>query len=174
MMDKTKLMRERRELLDRIEQEFAIAQMREPEGEDEPPILSVIFDGLGMEHEEAYGEFYFLNIPDEDTKVQHFAAAITIADEIEEERLGELFRAMSYVNFAVPCGAYSIDGDHRFLSYRLTVPLPIEMEGEDLYNEVNIVMANAVAVTDMHMDLLLKVLSGEEDANSIKEALNGR
>lgn len=175
IMNKDTILKERRSILDRImtdmQEDLTPALMREPEGENDPPILSVVFEGIGMEHEEAFGEFYFLPLPDEKPLVQYFAAIITIADELEDEHLSELFEAMSYINFTIPCGSYSIDSEKRFLAYRLTVPLPMDMDSEALYNELNVVIGNAVAVADIHADILLKVLSGEMSVEEVKKLL---
>ncbi|MCR4589916.1 MAG: hypothetical protein K5668_03785 [Lachnospiraceae bacterium] len=37
--------------------------------------------------------------------------------------------------------------------------------------ELNIVMGNTVSIADMHMDLLLKVMSGEIGVEDVKNAL---
>ncbi|MBO6241250.1 MAG: hypothetical protein J6O61_10555 [Butyrivibrio sp.] len=174
-MNKKKIMKERHELLTRIQGEmqenYTAALIREPENENDPPILSIVFDGLGMEHDDAFGEFYFLPLPDGEARAQHFSAVITIADDIKEDHLSELFEAMSYINFALPCGAYSIDSQKRFMAFRMTAPLPIDIDPEELYKEVNIVIGNAVAITDVHMDILLKVMAGEMTVEDVKKAL---
>ena len=58
-MNKKKIMKERHELLTRIQGEmqenYTAALIREPENENDPPILSIVFDGLGMEHDDAFG-----------------------------------------------------------------------------------------------------------------------
>ena len=166
---------ERRAILDRIvgdlQENLIAAMIREPESDEETPIISVIFDGLGMEHDEVFGEFYFLPFPDEDVDFQHFSAVITIADEIKEEHLSELFEAMSYINFVLPGGSFCIDSEKQFLAFRLNVPLPADMDNEELYHEINIVMGNAVALTDIYMDQLLKIMDGEKSVEELKKEL---
>ena len=46
--------------------------------------------------------------------------------------------------------------------YRLTVPLPAGLGKDQLYDEMNIVLTNALVSADMYMDLLLKVNEGED------------
>ena len=133
----------------------------------------MVFDEIGLDEEGAAGEFYFLPLPetDDEVEVQHFAAAITVLDDIDEKYLPALFEAMSYINFALPCGAYSIDKDKSFCAFRMTVPLKIDMPGDELYDEMNIVMGNAVTIVDVHMDILRKVGAGEMTAAEVKELL---
>ncbi|WP_029322113.1 hypothetical protein [Butyrivibrio sp. AE3004] len=175
-MDIEKIMNERHELLlrmrDELQSQFIAAEIREPEQENMPAILSVLFDELGFDDDEAFGEFFFYNIPSEDADIQHFAAVITIADDIPSDHLPELFEAMSYINRELPCGSYSIDSDKKFLTFRLTVPLSLNMTGDELYEEMDIVIGNAMALVDTHMDILLKILSGEKDIDYVKESLN--
>ena len=92
--------------------------------------------------------------------------------DVESEHFPELFEAMSYINAAIPCGAYRLDMDKKFLSFHLAVPLSIDMDKEALYEEMNIVMSNAISICDVHMDLILKVMDGTETIEFVKDALN--
>ena len=62
--------------------------------------------------------------------------------------------------------------DKRFLTFHLGVPLDMNLGKEELYEEMNIVMSNAVAICDTHMDLVLKVLDGEETIEYVKDVIN--
>ena len=137
-----------------------------------PEILSVMYDALGLEGDQVFGEFYFLEIPDDEAQIQHFCATLTLAEDVESEHFPELFEAMSYLNAAIPCGAYRLDMDKRFLTFHLGVPLDMNLGKEELYEEMNIVMSNAVAICDTHMDLVLKVLDGEETIEYVKDVIN--
>ncbi len=175
-MDKKKILDTRRELLERASDElneaYIAADIREPQTEGDAGILSVIFDEIGMRGEEAFGEFLFLPIADGiEPNVQHFVAVITIADDLETEHLPELFEAMSYINAQLVCGSYSIDMDKKFLSFKMTVPLPINMPEEELYEEINIVISNAMTLVDLHIDLLTDLIDGDTDLDYIKEVL---
>lgn len=167
---------ERHELLERMEddlqKDLIAAKLSTSEEENAPEILSVMYDALGLEEEPVFGEFYFLDIPSEDAEVQHFCATLTLADDVESEHFPELFEAMSYINAAIPCGAYRLDMDKKFLSFHLAVPLSIDMDKEALYEEMNIVMSNAISICDVHMDLILKVMDGTETIEFVKDALN--
>ncbi len=161
-MDIEKTMRERHELLealrDSLQEELVACEIRNPENENEPEILNVIFDELGQDSEEgALGEFFFLPPDSEEDTVQHFSAVLTITDNITKAKLPELYEAMSHINFRIPCGSFCIDEDAEFLLYRLTTPLPADMQKDALYDQMNITMTNALVAADMYMDILLKI-----------------
>ena len=167
---------ERHELLesmeDDLQKDLIAAKLNTPEEENGHEILSVMYDALGMEEDPVFGEFYFLDIPDEEAEVQHFCATLTLADDVESEHLPELFEAMSYINAALPCGSYRVDMDKKFLSFHLAVPLSIDMDKEALYEEMHIVLANAISICDVYMDLILKIMAGTETLDYVKEVLN--
>ncbi len=176
LMNISNLLEERRRILERIQGEFQEAlepaMIREPESDSEPVILSILFDDLGTPDGEALGEFYFLHPASDEDEIQHLCGTITIAEKVESDHFPELFEAMSYINAAIPCGAWRLDMDRKFLSFHLAAPVSINMTGEELYEEMNIVMTNAYAVAGAHADLLIKILDGEKDIEFVKEALN--
>ncbi len=177
-MNKKQIIAKRLELLERasdeLNQAYIAADIREPEREGDSGILSVVFDEIGMNGEEAFGEFFFLPLTGEgdiEQKVQHFIAVITIADDLETEHLPELYEAMSYINAQLIAGSYSIDLEKRFLAYKMTVPLPMNMPEEELYKEINIIISNSMTFVDLHIDLLTDLIDGDTDLDHIKEVL---
>ncbi len=173
--------KKRHELLERVSKDLnadlIAAAIREPDPEKgTDAILNVMFDEIGMDGNEALGEFFFLPLRDTgelnlEPKVQHFMAVITIAEELESDHFPELYEAMSYINSIIPCGAYYIDMDKKFLSYKMTVPLPIELSEEEVYKEIHIITATALSMVDLHIDLLLDLMDGETTLDYIKEVL---
>ena len=166
-MDIEKVLAERHELLERLrdslQKELLIAELEEAENESSPEVLRVVFDEIGQDNEEGgLGEFFFVPPLSEDDTVQLFSAVITIADEIDAERLSELYRIMSFINFRIPCGSFCIDEEGEYMLYRLTTPLPVNLEKDKLYDEMNIILTNAFVSADMYMDLLLRANDGED------------
>ncbi len=166
-MDIEKVLAERHELLERLrdslQEELLVAELEEAENENSPEVLRVVFDEIGQDNEEgALGEFFFMPPLSEEDTVQLFSAVITIGDSVDKERLPELFKIMSFINFRIPCGGFCIDEEGEFMLYRLTVPLPAGLGKDQLYDEMNIVLTNALVSADMYMDLLLKVNEGED------------
>ena len=175
-MNIEELMNKRHNVLEKIggemQEHLIAAQLAAPEEQDAPEGLNVVLDGIGFGGEEAIGEFCFLPVSSEEAEVQYFTAVITIADELDTERIGELFEAMSYINFKVPAGSYSIDKDRSFLVYKLTTPLSIGLSEDALYEQVNISMGTATAMADLYMDLLLRILENEITLQDVITALN--
>jgi len=176
-VDINKMTEERHELLtrmrDSLQEELIACDIRQPENEGEPEILMAVIDGIGEsgEMEGTIGEFYFIPPSSKEDTVQHFCATLTIADELKEEFLPPLFEAMSYVNFNIPCGSFSVDKDRSMLSFRLVTPLSAGLSGEDLLLQMNISMANAFASADLYADELIKVSGGEKTVEDIRGIL---
>ena len=173
-MDKKQIMNERHAALEAVEgslqEELIAARLDTPEDGDGTEVLTVIFAELGLDGDGAVGELFFLPVASDEDEVQHFATIINLADEIDKEQLPALYEAISYLNFRLPCGCYVLDADAGILAYKLTVPLPIDLAGEELIRAINICSGNAVAAADQHMDLLLRMLDGEATIDDVKAA----
>ena len=167
--------KERRELLERMKEslqdDLIACEVAESEQEGMPPVLNVILDTLAKDDAEegAIGEFYFDPIASEEDEIQHFSSVITLMDDLPKGHLPELFEAITYMNFVLPCGRYCIDKDCTFLAYRLTVPFSIELSGDALFEQMNICMANAVAAADIYMEPLVQLAAGEVTLDEAKE-----
>lgn len=172
-MDLGKIKEERHELLTRMrdsfQEELIACEIREPENENEPEILTVVLDGIGEtgDMEGGIGEFFFVPPSSENDTVQHFCAVLSLLDDPDREYLPQLFEAMSYINFKLPCGSYSVDRDASLLCYRLTSPIPIGLSGEGLFEQMNATMANALTVADLYADMLIKIAGGEKELQDV-------
>lgn len=167
---------ERHEILERIKdemtEEFFAAHLSAPDDENDVEVLRVLFEDMGFDNEDgAIGEFLFAPFKSEEDEVQYFISAVTVADDLNPKQLPLLYKAMSILNFYMPCGSFSIDSTEKILAFKLATPLPIELAGDGLYDQVNICMGNAVAVTDQFCDLLLRIDAGELDIDGMKEEL---
>ncbi len=175
-MDKERIIKARHDVMMQVEAEFQeelIPALITEVGENkETDVLRVIFDEMGFDNEDgATGEFFFAPLGSEEDTVAHFVSSITIADDISGDHLGELYAAMAGLNCYLPCGSFGVTRGGSILLYKLVIPLPVELTGEALKNQVDICMGNAVAVCDQYADLLLKVLAGEMDREGMFEAL---
>ena len=168
---------ERKELLERMKEslqdDLIACEVAEREMEGVPVVLNVILDTLAKDDAEegAFGEFFFDPIASEEDEIQHFSCVITLMDDLPQEHLPELFEALAYINFILPCGRYCIDKDRSFLAFRLTVPLPMELSGDALFDQMNICMANAVAGADIFLEPLVQLASGEITLDEVKEII---
>ena len=172
-MDIKTLMNERHAALEAVEgmlqEELIAARLNEPDDKNDIEVLTVIFPELGLDGDSALAELFFLPIVSEEAQVQHFNTVITIADDLEEERFPALYEAISYINFRLVCGAYALDEESGSLVFKLSVPMPIDLQGDDLIREINICSGNAVAVLDQHIDLVLGIANGEVTMDDIKD-----
>ncbi len=165
-MDKEAILKERSELLVKMEkdlkEDLIAAAIRKPENDDEPEILTVLFDALGTEGEEVAGEFFFSTIESDEDTVQYFTSVMTIAGELPEEQLPAIYEALNYINFMIPCGSFAVDSNHAYLIYRMSAAMSMNVTGEALYEQMNVIMGNAVAVVDGFIDLIMAILEGRE------------
>lgn len=164
-MDLEKKYQERRTLLekmrDSLQEELIACDIIEPEeyvelgarSEKIPPMLRVILDSFGEDG--VIGDFFFQPFVTDEDAVQFFSAVLTLADEIEKERLPELYKKISDANFQLPCGAYCIDEKGGFLVFKLTVPLSVNISDEALLEQMNIVASNAIMSADLFADKLI-------------------
>ncbi|MCR5054101.1 MAG: hypothetical protein K6A69_04595 [Lachnospiraceae bacterium] len=166
----------RHELLERLQGDFTAsgteAEFTSSE-EGAPEMVTAFLDELGDPDDEIYGQFFFHDM-DEDDEVQYFVAAITFWDNIPEDRLSDLFESISYINFTLPAGRVSIDKDHNFCTYMLSTPIPIEVEGDELYRQMDMISGNAIAVAGSCVGVLNDVLNGVEDVDGVVDFLGGR
>ena len=102
-----------------------------------------------------------------------FMSVITLSNEVPAERLPALYEAMSYVNFNLPAGRFSIDKDHRFFCYVLSSLIPGDMENADIFREMDMSVGNAFAISDQYIGILSDVLNGKTDVEGIVDFLGG-
>ncbi len=174
-MDKVKLEELRHELLTRMcgeltEDDFD-ARLKPQVSEEQPEVLTVRFDEIGLDSNDALGEFFFRPLAGSGDLVQHFTAALTLTDGLSGEYLADVYEAVSYINYTLPCGCFAVDHAHRHLSYRLSMPMSVDMDAQELYRQINIISGNAVEIAGNYMDILLGLSRGEFDLKSFTESL---
>ncbi len=174
-MDKEKLLKEWEKLLqkmaDSMQEELIPAIYQEAEKEGDIPMVNVMFDDMGDGDEEVYGEFCFRPLMSDEDQVQFFTCMLTLSDDVPEEHRDKLFEAMSYINFQIPCGCFTMDKTGTFLCFRESMPMPIDLMGDELYEQMNLIAGNAVVTTDAYMSALLQVSRGEMSVEDVLELL---
>lgn len=173
-MDKNKRNEDRRVLLEKmmesLREELVPATIRE--GDDQiPDILTILHSELGSEGDEILSECFFLPT-EEDSPIQYFTTIYTITDELDAAHLGELFEAIAYLNFHLPYGAFGVDLEKKSLIFKLCAPLAIEVEGDELYREMDIIIGNSMLIVDSFAVPLLGINEGLSGIDRIKELLN--
>ncbi len=175
-MDIKKINKERHEILESIgedlEKEMVASVMRKAtEDKESPEILTVDFDELGLGHDSVLGEFYFYPVGSEEDTVSFFASVLTVADELSEENLSNVYEAISILNFHMLSGAFGVSQDHRFLAYKQCVAYSLDMDKESLRKHVDLTMGNAVSIVDQWADMVLRISEGEGTVDDILDAL---
>ncbi len=170
----------RHSVLEKVEQELndalIAAEIRSPENLEDNmgiEILTVLFDELGVGPDEAVGEFFFYPLGSEDDVTGILGCVFTIADEINQAVLPQLYEAISILNFHILTGSFAIDKDKNLLVYRQCVPYPLSMTEEMLYEFVNTVTGNATLILDRWMDMVLRIAEGEAGLEDILDVLEG-
>lgn len=175
-MNTKEIMEKRHALLEDLSGELNASEIAAILHQEEgaPEMVSAMLDEMGDGDMEITGDFFFRPLETEEDEVQYFISLFNIADEIPKDRLTDLFEAISYINFSLPAGNFNIDKDHRFLSFILSVPLPMGLEDEALFREMDLAVGNALAIADSYAGILSDVLNGKENAESVVEFLGGR
>lgn len=165
----------RHEILDALCKELNDEQIAAVVNKEEgaPEMVSAILDELGDADMDITGDFFFRPLLTEEEEIWNFMSVITVSDQVPEERLSELYEAMSYVNFNLPGGCFSIDKDHRFLCYVLTALIPGDLENEEMFRVIDISVGNAFAISDNYIGILSDVLNGKIGADGVVEFLGG-
>ena len=181
-MNMKEKLQERHRLLERMKDSLRdaniVCDLYEPEdllGEGNadasvPTMLRIALSGIGKEG--ASGDFFFQPFATPEDVVQYFSAVLTLTDEFDETHLPALFEAISYINFHLPCGAFCIDEDKDFLSYKLPLPLPLDLSGDRMLSQMNIIAGNALSAANMYARLLFEVKDGKKSAADVAAALN--
>ena len=165
----------RKDLLERFCEDYKDAYIAaavvEPDSEDGFTTVRVLYDELGDGDDEAFAEYYFTPLTSEDDTVQYFTGLFTLSDDLPTDDLSKLYEAMSYINFYIPAGAFSIDAGHRVLTYRLCSPMSIEASREEIYRQMNIIGGNSAAIADAYMGVLLDVANDEMTVDEVRNLL---
>ncbi len=177
-MDINALTKMRHELLEELVEDLndnlTAAGIIEVTTEDEPEAIEFILTDIANSTDEARGYIYF-NLPQtEEDEVQHLTCMFDLFEDLPKENLPALYEALNYINFAIPYGAFSVDVGNRFVTYKLCVPLDIQMEKDELYEELTIVAGNAAEAVSSFFTVISNVLYGTWDIEKVADYLGGR
>ena len=153
----------RARLLERLRDEFRddhIAAEYTPEEENKVQggILAAMFDSMGESLNDVFGELFFMPDPDETAEVQTFVCAILISDDLDNADMPALYKACAKLTHTAPAGVFYVDEEGGRLIYKLGVPLKAELPDTELYDEMNIVVGNAMGIVDRSVDELLTIV----------------
>lgn len=138
-------------------------------GEDGLPvdILTTLHTEFGQDSDEAMGEFYFAPNANGESQVQYFTSVITLSEEVNKEHLPELYEAISKLNFYLPVGSFAIDEEDSSLAYKHVVPIRVDCSQEELLQQVDILIAHALSISEEYIAILLHVSEGKATVQDI-------
>ncbi len=171
-MDLSALNKLRHEVLSEVEKEFieelVPAKLVEHEGTD-AEVLDVILQDFAVDGMDATGEFFFIHT-EEDDDIQYFVNLITIAEDLQGDRLGELGMAIAYMNTYIPVGAFALDITENTLVYKHTYEMGTGIDKDAIKDNVDLCMGVALQAVSDFGYMLIEVLEGRRDAQSVIES----
>lgn len=174
-MKKEEIMQQRRNLFSSLEEEFTdelIPAKHTREEDGSLDAMTAFFEDLVAEGNETIGEFFFMPFAEEaQSDMQIFVNYFTIAENLAEENLMELFSAACTMNAFIPVGAFSYDVVAQALIYRHATEMPMDLSDEMLRDRIDMSMGMAVQTLTSFGYMLLEVAEGKRDADSLLRSL---
>ncbi len=109
---------------------------------------------LGEKAEEALGEYYFLPLTEENMLYQYFVCSITLSEDIEPEKQAAFEKVISYINFALPLGAFRLNLQGNLLCFRYTLMMEADKDLDHMELMVRSSMINSIQLVTQWADLL--------------------
>ncbi len=139
-----------------MDEQEILAGLRE-KGKDDVPfdILAVAFTEMGVNDNELLGEYYFYPFDNVESDVMYFVCTMTMTDELNQDTVEELNKALDILNFYLPTGAFLISPDKRTLLYRYENIIDANASLEDNLKIIQINMGDSIQITEKWMDIFL-------------------
>ena len=114
-------------------------------------ILSVIHDDIEGLNDSVRGRYYFPEFEIAADNVQYFTCAIELSDELTKKDSNAYAKICNEINPTLVCGSFVIYPEVG-LVYNLTVPLIERLTEDELFEQVNITIGNALAMVGAFVD----------------------
>lgn len=99
-------------------------------------------------------------LPLEETEVLYFNTVITVKIDVPAEGVPSLANAIAKLNFFLPYGAFSINGDGSMLVYRSTTAIMSKEDDDKLYEQMELSADTAILVAEGYAGQLSDVADG--------------
>lgn len=119
--------------------------------------VTVMFDSLGMESNEAFGELFFLPDENEEADTGYFECVLLISDSLENADIKALNSACTKANHTCPAGLFYVDEENGRLLFKMGVPFPNATDEDTLYEEMNTVVGTSLSIVDSSIDEFLEL-----------------
>lgn len=130
------------------------------------PVLTVMYSEVGSELNEVIGEYTFLPVSVDD-EVQIFSSIVTMTDELPDNNLDELRKAVSRLDFYLPLGSIGMDIEDKRLGFKFGVPIPVTTSEDTLFELINMYITTGYMQVDRYIGMLLKIAQGEAKAEEL-------
>jgi len=170
MSDMSKIIEKQERVLKRLENELqeALVPARVRGKDDEIPsaLLTVLYTEVGSGLDEVIGEYTFLPAEEGDG-ASFFTSMLTITDNLPQDNLDELRKAVARLNLYLPQGSVGIDIDDKRLGYKFGVPVPLDIDENALFELINMYVTTGYIQVDRYVDMLLQIAAGEATAEEL-------
>ena len=122
--------------------------------------VTVMFDTLGINSNDIFGEIFFLPDADDDAAVSYFECVLLISDTLDNADMPALSAECVKQNNASPAGYFYVDEENGRLLYKLGVPVSSDSEEAAVYKEMNMAVGCALSIVDRSVDELIVLAEG--------------
>ncbi|MBQ9437005.1 MAG: hypothetical protein IJU50_01610 [Lachnospiraceae bacterium] len=133
-------------------------------------VLRALVTEYGMGLMDVLAECSFLPIKEAE-EVWYFSVVLTLSMNVPASGMTPLAKAISRLNFYLPCGAFCLSKDGKMLIYKLVLPCRTDAEEDTLFNQMKLGLETALLVPESYTDLLMRVLDGRLALADFMEAL---
>ena len=114
-------------------------------------ILSVIHENIEGLSGAARGRYYFPEFEIAADNVQYFTCAIELSEPLTKKDTTALSKICNEINPTLVCGSFVIYPGVG-LVYNLTIPIIERLTEDELFEQINITIGNAIAMTEAFID----------------------
>lgn len=115
---------------------------------------------VGLKGDEVLGEYYFLPDKNEEQDYHNMVFVLMLLDDLKEEHLADVIRAISVVNFLLPRGAFVVDEENGTLMYRYVAAFPAKEPEEEMFSLAKFHIAFSVQLVSRWLDPLMALAYG--------------
>ncbi len=127
---------------------------------------------IGAFGHDAISQYFFVDYEIAASNTDYFNCVIVLDDDISTERLDDVFRAVSYLNYYIPYGCFVL-GDDNELMYKLGVPVDSDMPDDAAFDYINKISAHALDCFRRNIAMITDVAEGKLTPADIVEIFGG-
>lgn len=148
---------------------------RDGESEGIPmDILTILVNEFGNGLTDVMGEFFFMpEVEGIAEDALRFNCIFTLSEQLDTERLPELYEAIGLLNFYTEAGTFAVDKAGNMLVYRNSIVLSPELDDATALEQITINFAFSMNVSERFADVLVRVNDGRLSMEEFRGLLPG-